>query len=59
MQGIQNKNLLSIVKRPGEDKRCDNYCDAKQWCSYWKEKNNEKNNNNRNSQKQRTWYYKK
>jgi len=31
------KALYEIVFRKGSDKRCINYCDAKEFCSYWRE----------------------
>lgn len=30
---------MFIEERKGEDKKCDNYCLCKKFCSYWREKN--------------------
>jgi len=27
---------ISIVQRPGQNVRCENYCEVSQWCSQWK-----------------------
>jgi hypothetical protein len=27
---------ISIVRRPGQNVRCENYCEVSQWCSQWK-----------------------
>ena len=32
---VNGLGLCSIVKRPGEDRRCDSYCDVCKFCSYY------------------------
>lgn len=34
-----HKGSFEIVKREGEDKRCDSYCSVSQFCPYYKKKN--------------------
>lgn len=38
---IEKKKDLDIQERPGEDKRCANYCDCNEFCGYYKKKEKE------------------
>lgn len=35
---LANSGNDYIEKRPGEDKKCENYCSQNKFCSYWKDK---------------------